>query len=588
MADPTTLDLSQIISSSLKTSESSPVQNISVGGSNKPDLDKLTEISQQFTGAMAAQSAVQKNLQGVERSIAEMRQANIGAELTAQKAAEPAILATTKAEAEANLKTQQENLAFKTTAGLNALAPDSVLNKSIEEINLAHDRAKELLNAAEIRQSATFGDVLSGKTSFGTFFHDKVIDPAAKYTELAKSELAIAKNESDRIADLQSKYLGQAQVNSSSAERLTTNAVSDSLAIKSAELARTSGALQEHAMAIGAESTKAAMQESQHKEIAAHNQATLDVSIENSKRQWESLGLKTPDPAVLAGYIRVGLKVIGRPDADTYTAERVKEMMKVGTPEIKKFIQDFAASGSQAVGHNAMTPNDPLPALFGSPGQVQKILEDYRGKLPTGTEQFQQQLAVLSIGMDKQADGTLVKPEQRIANINAAAANWIETSVKRDTDNSPYGKPHLPTIVSMASMNTPEIKDFTQQVLKPLAISNETLDGKLILSAAFGSTLPQNKIIAGLVAYKRATAALVDSTRNPQLLGLPSAASLPYTVNAPTGSLFGTHQKIDIGSEKDLADYFLRKTLYKKAMQNSTTLIGAAASSTMIGLGAKP
>lgn len=578
MAD---FDLGAIVASSLKSNEGGGTTQISGRVQSPANIDALTKILQTATGVAAAEGAKQKLIEQTEGQIATARAANFTSEAAANTQAAGAEARLTTAQTEADRQAQLEDAATKNAAGLDIAG---VLGKSITAINQHYDDATANLDAATKQQGISLGSVLNGMNTFGDWWDAKVTHPASVYEDKAKLELAAASAESDRIKQLQGIVSGQVQLNKATEVTLYEGAAADAATVNANKFITAANTAQEQSLATGAQYAQSIMAASQHTEMAAHSLGTLATSIWNSKRQWESLGLKNLDPEATAGYIRVALKTLGRPDADLYTSQYIKQISN--NPAAKALMDTLASSGTQLVGAQMVSPDQPLPSVFGTPAEAYTLFSKLNAKLPTGTEQFQTRLNTLAIGTDKGAGGVgLAKPAEQQANINANVINYVDglMGASGDIDSSEYGKPSLAPLISMASMNSPTTAKFTSTILKPLASANPNVDAKTLLAAVESSPLSENEKIAGLVAYANAASAQVDAVRRPQLAGFPAAASLPYSANLPTGSLFGGHTKVNLKDEKSVRDYLFRRGMYNKAKTNSVTILDAAASNIIAG-----
>lgn len=571
-------DLAGIVSSSLKASESTGGTSVSAKVQSPANLDTLTQILQTATGAVAAESAKQKLVLETEGKIAAAR-AELATSTAGTKTA--AALATgklTEAQVAADYETQLKNKSLRETAGLDVAG---VLGNSIKAINERTDSYVKNVELARHQGDMTVGAMLRGNATFSEWYDAKFSHPASGYEEHAATDATVIAAEANRIKELQGIVSGQAQINKATEVTLYAGAAADAQTVAAEKLMTEANSARESALAIGADYATRIMSASQHKQATAYQTGSLALGVENAKRQWALLGAKDKDPAVLAGYVRVAMKSLGRPDADLYTAQYVGEYKSMN-PKQGAMIDTLANAGMQLVGHQLSNADSPLPPVFGSPAEAYTLLSTVNGKLPQGSEKFQSRLMTLAAGTDRDSAGGAVKPADQAARINGAASMYVD-EVVRDTDSSEYGQPVLAPLTEMASMNTPEVSSFTAKILRPLAAANPTVSAEVLLAAVKSSDLPESVKIAGLIAYANSASAQIDALGRPQLVGLPAASALPYTATASSGSLFGSKINVNLKDEKSVRDYLFKTKMYQKAKTNSLTIVDAAAATIIAG-----
>lgn len=467
----------------------------------------------------------------------------------------------TAAQGQDALAAQQQKQALFTREGLDATDPTSTLSTAIDEFNTAHARTRALLAEAQRRDTMSIGDIFKGTHSVGEYLDAKLINPADQYLDMAKQEAAVANDSANQVAGLENMYTNASSAYDALHPNLTAGIVADKAVVAAAEFTKQATQFQIDSLIRQSKNFETIISNSTADANTYVAMTRERIQGENAKRMWAAQSSKTLAPEEGAKFARIGLQGMGIPGAENLSSQLMKEMEN--NPLAKARFNDLVYQGMLIAGA-AQDPTAPLPNLYGTPGEAALTLEVNRGKLPQGSEGLNDLLLKWSgDNQNNPMTNKPYKPNEKVAAINAAQTQWIENN-KKDLDSTvAYGHVPLQGIVASAAFNTPEMAP-AKAALTALSSSLKTAPLDMVTDAILGTDMPDALKIKAILNYGNQAALQGDSLHKPQIIGMPTAASLGYTGYVKTGSVFGGKMSLNAFDEKQVTDFVFKRGLAKK------------------------
>jgi len=578
--------LKSVLASYSKVADNSGVTGVRVsGGSSSPhSIDDITDIIETMLGTHKAQKAVMQGAQQAQDLLTVQQQTALqqGSVANANAATAASDIATQKGNAALEVQTKNQQLVRSTNA-------DEVFKGAIDDINLASERRKNLLDAADAANTnSQLHNVLFGDTTFRQYLDANFVNTPEDYTARATAQAQIMDTAAHQIRDINDVYTGAQERNTATAQNITQATVAAGATLQANEYVQKANDQQIQALIAGSQNLQRVVQDAEHESTIATTAAHMELLAEGQKRMEDrfGLGLAGKDPESFAAAVRLGGKFLGSAGISNVQGKDIKELL--ANPKTKDLLTRAYMVGNGLSGAAALGANSETPNLLGTAGESAVILKDTRGTLPNGMGRTQQLLQGLESGTDYIVQngiaGRPAKPEEKIAAINQNANNWYAANAKDIDGTTAYGQPPIKTIATFASMNTdPDVAGWNKTILQPIAAGVDTAPANTIIKATLAQvnagTMPLNVAVKGITAYAKTVQAAADATSRYQVVGLKRASEIPYTANLTSegGILGGGIKSINIGDETAVRNYLFRQQQVHKLYNQGVgpTLTGA-------------